>query len=147
MGKRRPVRKLRISAYVVPPGYDEKSGRRPNHGQPTRHHLVPRSQGGQTTPANLLEVPEKVHQAWHYLFGNRTPEQVMGYIATHWVPAGYFDLIVLRQGSREIRLDRATLLQLLDEPPDRPNTPSFRDRTGFVRSIYLRHRRRRRSNH
>ena len=144
MGRQRPIRKLPISPYAIPPGHDRSSGRAPYHGIATRHHLVPRSQGGKTTPANLLEIPEKVHQSWHHLFGNMTPEQVIVYVATHWVPAGYFDLLVLRQGKVDLRLTRKQLLAMLDAPPDRPNTPSFRDRD-FVQPIYQRPRKRRRA--
>ncbi|MFA6365509.1 MAG: hypothetical protein WCW78_03880 [Candidatus Paceibacterota bacterium] len=33
-----------------------------------RHHLIPRSREGETTPANLLKIKRFRHEAWHILF-------------------------------------------------------------------------------
>lgn len=143
MGKMRPSRTLPISPRQHPPGYDPKSGRLPRHGELTRHHMYPSSQGGQTVPSNLLGVPDRIHQAWHYLFMNMTPEQVMAFVATYWSPAGYFDMVIMRQGDKEIRLTRVMMLDLFDEQIERSAAPSFRDNQApWSRQPYIKKRKR-----
>lgn len=44
-----------------------------------RHHKIPRSRGGGNGD-NVILVPEKQHRAYHKLFGNRTPEEIIDYI-------------------------------------------------------------------
>lgn len=45
----------------------------------TRHHLRPRSRGGHIRN-NIVVLPERYHQAWHYLFGNLTPDEAKEFI-------------------------------------------------------------------
>lgn len=35
----------------------------------TKHHLIPRIEGGKTCPSNLLRLWENKHIAWHQVFG------------------------------------------------------------------------------
>ena len=42
-----------------------------------RHHLKPKSRGGQSTESNLLIIEIKRHNAWHTLWGNRTLDEVI----------------------------------------------------------------------
>lgn len=56
----------------------------------TRHHVRPRSQGGKWQKINIVKVPQGKHNAYHYLFGNRTPEQIMEYLMKDWGFEKYF---------------------------------------------------------
>jgi len=42
-----------------------------------RHHLKPKSRGGDKRPSNMLLIKVKRHDAWHALWGNRTLEEVI----------------------------------------------------------------------
>jgi hypothetical protein len=42
-----------------------------------RHHLRPKSRGGQKIQSNLLLIDMERHCAWHKLWGNRTLEEVI----------------------------------------------------------------------
>jgi hypothetical protein len=42
-----------------------------------RHHLTPKSRGGDRRSSNMLLIEVKRHDAWHYLWGNRTLDEVI----------------------------------------------------------------------
>lgn len=42
-----------------------------------RHHLTPKSRGGNDFPANLLRIDMERHNAWHFLFGNKTLQEII----------------------------------------------------------------------
>lgn len=42
-----------------------------------RHHLRPRSRGGNNSPSNILRFDENRHEAWHLIFGNKTLDEVI----------------------------------------------------------------------
>lgn len=42
-----------------------------------RHHLIPRSRGGDDSAENLLMIRADRHELWHQLWGNRTIEEVL----------------------------------------------------------------------
>ena len=42
-----------------------------------RHHLTPKSRGGEKTDSNLLLIDMERHNAWHKLWGNRTLDEVI----------------------------------------------------------------------
>lgn len=42
-----------------------------------RHHLKPKSRGGQKVDSNMLLIDMEKHNAWHVLWGNRTLEEVI----------------------------------------------------------------------
>ncbi len=46
-------------------------------GKKNRHHLKPKSRGGQNIPSNILNIEMKRHNAWHILWGNRTLDEVI----------------------------------------------------------------------
>ena len=47
------------------------------------HHILPKSRGGQKE-RNIKRVPEKKHQAYHLLFANLTPDEVIQYLQEVW---------------------------------------------------------------
>lgn len=49
----------------------------------TDHHLLPRSRGGQTR-GNIKRVPCSYHQAYHKLFCNMTPDEIIEYLEQMW---------------------------------------------------------------
>lgn len=72
------------------------------NGRPVRseHHLIPRSRGGNGHDGNLRELSEKRHAAWHLLFGNKLPEEVIAEMIRQWVPPDYFkEVILIRSAS------------------------------------------------
>lgn len=42
-----------------------------------RHHLIPKSRGGNTRPGNLLLIDIEKHQCWHKLFRNLNLNEVI----------------------------------------------------------------------
>ena len=42
-----------------------------------RHHLTPRSRGGQTLPSNILRIKIVRHCAWHQLWQNKTLKEII----------------------------------------------------------------------
>lgn len=43
------------------------------------HHVRPRSRGGNNDD-NVVSLPRKFHETWHYLFGNMTVDEVHRFI-------------------------------------------------------------------
>ena len=54
------------------------------------HHLIPKSRGGSDDPDNIRRISDKIHRAWHMVFGNMTPDEAVDHIKDHWAPLGYF---------------------------------------------------------
>lgn len=62
--------------------YKNKHHRPPRHiftyfCQPTTHHLIPTSRGGTNDEKNRKQIPRLRHEAWHLLFKNLKPEEVI----------------------------------------------------------------------
>jgi len=55
-------------------------------GKLTKHHLVPRSHGGDNKECNISYVPNKLHESWHFMFSNYTPTKIAQIINEHWIP-------------------------------------------------------------
>lgn len=49
----------------------------------TGHHILPRSRGGHSK-GNIKEVPSSFHQAYHKLFHNMTPDEIIEYLEEMW---------------------------------------------------------------
>ena len=43
----------------------------------SRHHIIPRSRGGDNSLENISRVHTKKHQAYHTMFDNRTPDEIV----------------------------------------------------------------------
>jgi len=46
-------------------------------GKKNRHHLRPRSRGGDSLESNLLVMDIERHNAWHFLFQNQTLDEII----------------------------------------------------------------------
>lgn len=53
---------------------------------PTEHHLFPRSQRPRNIRHNRVMIPLGIHQAWHLLVRDETPEGTLMEIVQHWLP-------------------------------------------------------------
>lgn len=60
----------------------ESSGDDPE--QLTRHHIICRSKNGTDENSNILIVKRKYHAAFHFLFGNMLPEEIIEYLKEKW---------------------------------------------------------------
>lgn len=56
----------------------------PTPNELTDHHVVPTSRGGNTGKRNQKQVPNKYHMAFHHLFENMTPEEIVSYLDEVW---------------------------------------------------------------
>lgn len=52
----------------------------------TVHHRKCRSHGGGDNSENCVLIPEKKHQAWHLLFSNKSPAQIVHDLNNIWLP-------------------------------------------------------------
>ena len=53
-------------------------------GVRTRHHILPRSRGGNDAHSNIIVLEDKIHKAIHKLFSNLTPsEAIVKYIQVY----------------------------------------------------------------
>jgi 5-methylcytosine-specific restriction endonuclease McrA len=43
----------------------------------SRHHIIPKSRGGNSSLENIAIVNSKKHQLYHNLFSNRRPEEII----------------------------------------------------------------------
>jgi len=76
------------------------------------HHIVPKSRGGSHNRENILEgVPSDVHWAYHRLFGNLMPLEVIAIIAKIFFRGGKFRKRYPRIIKRVVRTSKA--------PPDK----------------------------
>ena len=51
----------------------------------TKHHKIPTSRGGISIPENIKHVCAAKHRAWHLLFRNMTPEEIIEHIRMEWM--------------------------------------------------------------
>lgn len=48
------------------------------------HHIWPTSRKGADSKTNKKRVPSLLHFAWHILFNNKTPNEILVHIVKHW---------------------------------------------------------------
>lgn len=63
----------------------------------SRHHRCPKSRGGSNEPPNTIKVPHKKHEAWHVLFGNKLPEEIVKDLNEIWFYPDYEITITRRK--------------------------------------------------
>lgn len=58
---------------------------------PQKHHITPSSRGGGDGYRNILNgIPSDDHWAWHKLFGNLTPIEIMTVLVKHLFKGGTY---------------------------------------------------------
>jgi hypothetical protein len=58
---------------------------------PQAHHIYPSSRGGGNNPENILkDTPADTHWAWHRLFGNLTPEEILTALFRYLLKGGRY---------------------------------------------------------
>jgi len=48
------------------------------------HHILPRSRGGNGDNGNVIAVSRDKHIAYHTLFGNKKPDEIVRYLKEFW---------------------------------------------------------------
>ncbi len=80
-----------------------------------RHHILPRSRGGEDVNGNVLEIDRRAHAILHDVFSNLTPREYLNCFATRATTdymLGKLVLALIRHwGERNIRaiLDAETI--------------------------------------
>jgi len=46
----------------------------------TVHHILCTSKGGTNTLENIKKLPSNIHEAYHHVFGNLTPREIIDYL-------------------------------------------------------------------
>ena len=66
----------------------------------SQHHRRPKSQGGgrevERLP-NISKVKESQHRAWHCLFGNKTPDEIVAIVNDLYIDPCYEVLLLVRR--------------------------------------------------
>ena len=65
-----------------------------------RHHRKPKSRGGGNSNRNISVVSIAQHQAWHTMFANMQPQQIVDKINRTWIDPDY-ELVLTRRGEME----------------------------------------------
>jgi len=52
----------------------------------SKHHRRPRSRGGGSESENISLVPVNLHVAYHILFANMLPEEIVKVLNDMWIP-------------------------------------------------------------
>lgn len=70
--------------------------------QYTRHHRCCRKNGGTDDypPDNVVMLPRHIHEAWHTIFGSRTPEQIAEYM-NEWFIQSDYTMIAIHKGKKK----------------------------------------------
>lgn len=50
----------------------------------TKHHICPRSRGGDNSEENIAMVKQGLHRKYHELFNNRTPEEILEFLENYF---------------------------------------------------------------
>ena len=50
----------------------------------SQHHIIPRSRGGVTTLGNTVMLTRSEHEAYHTLFANKNPDEIIDYLVRHF---------------------------------------------------------------
>lgn len=75
------------SSYFVP--FLAKTRERKRRRQESRHHRRPKSLGGSGNSWNISVVEQEEHAAWHILFSNKTPEEIVAEINAVWLDRAF----------------------------------------------------------
>jgi len=64
-------------------------GHKRNKRHENRHHVIPDSRGGSSSLENIARVGIIQHQDYHTLFVNRTPVEIIHYLADYFWKGNY----------------------------------------------------------
>ena len=59
-------------------------GKLQKRSRPSRHHVIPRSRGGNFSKENIVIIPRVDHELYHKLFGNMTPDEIIEHLKTKY---------------------------------------------------------------
>ena len=62
----------------------------------SRHHRKPVSRGGVNDEYNISIVDQKLHDHWHALFSNYTPQTIAAIISEKWIDPAFKFVCVVR---------------------------------------------------
>lgn len=54
------------------------------NGKKTKHHIIPSSRNGSDNGDNIALVGQKLHDKYHSLFANRTPEEIVDFLVNYF---------------------------------------------------------------
>ena len=60
----------------------------------SKHHRKCRSNGGSNAASNISFVTVEAHRAWHFLFQNKTPEEIAKIINEVWIESSVQFVVV-----------------------------------------------------
>lgn len=63
----------------------------------TKHHRLPKSLGGQGIHKNISWVPQKLHEAFHLVFGASSAEKIAAELNENWVDPNYVMVAVPKE--------------------------------------------------
>ena len=63
----------------------------------TKHHIIPRSRGGNCDKENVQVVVDFYHDLYHRLFKNKTPNEIVEYLNTTFWKNNYQIEIIKRR--------------------------------------------------
>ena len=66
----------------------------------TRHHRKPRSRNGSDDESNISYLTKTQHQAWHCLFQDLEPKEIVRLINSKFIDPDYFLVAVRRENAR-----------------------------------------------
>lgn len=64
--------------------YIMKNEKRFNSKKKSKHHIIPSSRGGKSNLENIANISEGKHRAYHELFSNMTPPEIIDYLVEEW---------------------------------------------------------------
>lgn len=85
----------------------------------TRHHRKPRSKQGTNDDRNISLVFWKKHEAYHLLFGNKSPEEVAKILTETWIDPDFVLLAI----HREKGISLAEISQIVKPSKNKLNPP------------------------
>jgi len=83
------VKKKKPRVPIKPP-WNTRQSRFGYEPVPENHHIIPRSRQGNFTDNILTNFPSDRHWAWHRLFGNLLPMEIMLVILRYMLKPGNF---------------------------------------------------------
>ena len=55
----------------------------------SRHHRCPKSRNGSNEPPNVIRVPARKHEAYHVVFGTKSPQEIIDDLNNIWFYPDY----------------------------------------------------------